>query len=81
MATVNPTTQERFQNAQASAMNQPGTSVVMATFAQFQEPVTYWRSISRNAAACGSASSGAGNQNMLERTANVVSAIPSTLRR
>ena len=59
----------------AGTANQIGTSAVTAIFTTVHAPVTYCRSIARNAAARASTMSGAGNQNMLLSTATIVSAI------
>ena len=79
LITMKPPIHERCQNAQVKAMNQKGTSVVIATFPMVQGPVMYCRSTARNAVARGSAPAGAGNQNMLEVRARIVSAMPQML--
>lgn len=65
----------------ARATNQSGTRAVRAIFANVQLPVTYSRSIARNADARASVAAGAGNQNMLVATATTVSPRPHALLR
>jgi len=79
LITRNPASHERRQNTQPKAMNQTGTSAVIATLPKVQAPVMYWRSTAKNAAARGSVAAGGGNQNMLERTATMVRATPHGL--
>ena len=54
-------------------------SAVIATLLKVQDPLMYCCSMARNAAARGPVVSGAGNQNMLESTATIVSATPHLL--
>jgi hypothetical protein len=76
---MNPPSHDRLQNAHAQATNQRGIAAVIAILLTVHGPIVYCRSMAKNSVVDGSDVAGAGNQNMLDSTATIVSTMPETL--